>query len=210
MADYYDVSMPIRDGMLSWPSDPDVSLQPFKKAADKGSNVAKLESGTHLGTHIDAPKHFSDAGVGIDSLPAEQLIGPAVVVDLTGLQEDVIAPHDFIDAVPPGAQRVLFKTRNSVDGLLELPFTEDYVGLSGEAAEWLADNGMRVVGIDYLSIQKRGPDRTPHTALLERSIAIIEGLDLAAVPGGEYELIALPLRIEEGDGAPARVLLRRI
>nr|MDP9212218.1 cyclase family protein [bacterium] len=87
-------------------------------------------------------------------------------------------------------------------------FTEDYVALSGEAAEWLAGRGTRVVGIDYLSIQKRGADRTPHTALLERGAVIIEGLYLGCVPAGEYELIALPLRITGGDGAPARVLLK--
>ena len=112
-------------------------------------------------------------------------------------------------AVPEGTERLLLKTRNSARRLLEKPFTEDYVGLSGAGAEWLADQpGLRLVGIDYLSIQRRGPDSTPHTALLGAGIAIVEGLALTDVPAGEYELICLPLRIADGDGAPARALLK--
>lgn len=212
MARFYDVSMPIRDGMLSWPSDPGVSLKPAKTIADGGSNVTKVESGNHLGTHIDAPRHFFDDGAGVDVFPPEQLVGPAVLLDVTGANDDTISAEDLevaLREVPKeNAARILLKTKNTERGLLGQPFTEDYVALSGEAAEWLADRGTKVVGIDYLSIQKRGPDRTPHEALLKADVAIIEGLYLRDVPAGEYELIALPLRITDGDGAPARVLLR--
>ncbi|MEX1112866.1 MAG: cyclase family protein [Patescibacteria group bacterium] len=208
MARYFDISLPIEDGMLSWPSDPDVRLEPAKNVTDHGSNVTRLGSGTHLGTHIDAPRHFFDDGAGVDAFPPEQLIGPAVLVDVTGAPGETIAVSDLKGAVPDGTERVLLKTKNTERGLLRQPFTKDYVALSGEAAGWLAGCGVRVVGIDYLSIQKRGDDRTPHTALLERGAVIIEGLYLEDVPAGEYELIALPLRIKDGDGAPARVLLK--
>lgn len=200
--------MPITDGMLSWPSDPDVRLRPAKTAAEHGSNVTKLDAGNHLGTHIDAPRHFFDDGAGVDAFPPEQLIGPAVLADVTGVPGETITVADLEGKVPDGTERVLLKTKNTERGLLEQPFTEDYVALSGEAAEWLAGRGVTVVGIDYLSIQKRGADRTAHTALLERGAAIIEGLYLKDVPAGNYELIALPLRIKDGDGAPARVILR--
>ncbi len=208
MARYYDISLLIEDGMLSWPSDPEVRIEPAKTVTDHGSNVTALRSGTHLGTHIDAPKHFFDDGAGVDAFPPEQLIGPAVLVDVTDAPGETIAVSDLEGTVPDGVERVLLKTKNTERGLLRQPFTKDYVALSGEAAGWLADRGVRVVGIDYLSIQKRGDDRTPHTALLKRGAAIIEGLYLEGVPAGQYELIALPLRIKDGDGAPARVLLR--
>lgn len=200
--------MPIKDGMLSWPSDPDVSLTPAKTIADGGSNVTKLESGNHLGTHVDAPKHFLADGAGVDAFPPEQLIGPAVLVDVTAAEGDAVDVADLEDVVPDGTTRVLLKTKNTEQGLLDQPFTEDYVALSGKAAQWLADRGVKVVGIDYLSIQKRGPDRTPHTALLGAGIAIVEGLVLTDVPAGKYELTCLPLRIADGDGAPARALLK--
>ena len=205
---YFDISLPVHDGMLSWPSDPDVRLSAHKTIDEGGSNVTQLSAGTHLGTHIDAPKHFSHDGKGVDELEFEALIGPAVVVDLEGLAGDLIPP-EAVEILPAGTERVLFKTANTLHRLLTKPFTEDYVALSGEAAQSLADRGIKLVGIDYLSVQKRGEDRRAHTALLERDIVIIEGLWLADVPAGEYELIALPLRIQDGDGAPARVLLRQ-
>lgn len=209
MSDYIDISMPIKDGMLSWPSDPDVSLQPYKTLEDKGSNVTELRAGTHFGTHVDAPKHNLAGGKGVDSYDPEQFVGRAFVLDLTEATDPEIDSEHLADTVPDGTERLLLKTRNSVQRLLEKPFTEDYVGLSAGGAEWLArQDGLKLVGIDYLSIQRRGPDSTPHTALLGAGIAIVEGLVLTDVPGGGYELICLPLRIQDGDGAPARALLR--
>jgi arylformamidase len=216
VSDYIDISMPIRDGMLSWPSDPDVSLKPFKTLEEKGSNVTELRTGTHFGTHVDAPKHNLADGGGIDSYDPAQFIGRAFVLDLTeaggvGDSEDAaneISPAQLA-ALPEGTERLLLKTRNSTQRLLEKPFTEDYVGLSADAAESLAARGvLKLVGIDYLSIQRRGPDSTPHTALLGAGIAIVEGLVLTDVPAGEYDLTCLPLRIADGDGAPVRALLK--
>jgi arylformamidase len=208
MPEYYDVSLPIEDGMLSWPSDPPVSLKPFKTLAEQGSNLTKLESGNHFGTHIDAPSHTVEGGRGLEAYELDQLIGPATLYDLTEIEGNDITVEHLEETVSDGVERVLFKTRNTTDRLLTKPFTEDYVALSGEAAVWLAEAGAKLVGIDYLSIQRRGGDRRAHTALSERDIVIIEGLWLDGVPAGEYELIALPLRIKDGDGAPARVILK--
>ena len=211
---HYDISMPITDGMLSWPSDPNVSLKPFKTLKEKGSNVSELRAGTHFGTHVDAPKHNLANGGGVDSYDPAQFLGRAFVLDLTEVTDPEIDSEHLAGAVPEGTERLLLKTRNSVQRLLEQPFTEDYVGLSADGAEWLARRagaargGLKLVGIDYLSIQRRGPDSTPHTALLGAGIAIVEGLVLTDVPGGDYELVCLPLRITDGDGAPARALLK--
>lgn len=209
MSDYIDISMLIRDGMLSWPSDPDVSLKPYKTLAEKGSNVTELRAGTHFGTHVDAPKHNLADGGGVDSYDPSQFLGRAFVLDLTEVTDLAIDSQHLAGVVPKGTERLLLKTRNSVQRLLEKPFTEEYVGLSADGAQWLAGQGdLRLVGIDYLSIQRRGSDSTPHTALLGAGIAILEGVALTDVPGGEYELVCLPLRIADGDGAPARALLK--
>lgn len=204
---YIDVSLPIHDGMLSWPSDPDVQITPFKTIAEKGSNLVKLETGNHFGTHFDAPSHVLEGTPGMDVYTFEQLIGPATLYDMTDIEGDEILPEHLEAVVSPGVTRVLFKTRNTTEGLLEKDFTEDYVALSGDAAAWLAERGVQLVGIDYLSIQKRGSDGRAHTELAQKNIAIIEGLYLNDVPAGEYQLIALPLRLANGDGAPARVVL---
>jgi arylformamidase len=204
----FDITLPIHNGMLSWPSDPDVELYPAKTLAKNGSNLLAWKSGTHLGTHFDAPKHVLDNGEGIDRLDLERCIGPAVVCDLTAVAEVEITVADLEGAVPDSAERVLLKTPNTTRHLLTQPYTEDYTALGGDAAAWLAQRGTKLVGIDYLSIQRRGSDGRAHTELLSKGIPIIEGLWLEDVPAGEYHLIALPLLIEDGDGAPARVLLQ--
>ena len=204
---YYDISLPIHSGMLSWPSDPDVEIYTAKTLAENGSNLLAWKSGTHLGTHFDAPKHVFSDGEGIDLLDLKSCIGPAVVCDLTDVADKEITAADLESVVPKSAERVLLKTSNTTRQLLTKPYTEDYVALSGDGAAWLAQRGIKLVGIDYLSIQRRGSDGRAHTELLSQGIPIIEGLFLGEVPAGEYNLIALPLRIENGDGAPARVLL---
>lgn len=208
-ARYYDLSVPIHDGMLSWPSNPDVKVSSHGTIAERGSNSLKLVVGSHFGTHVDAPRHFFDDGRTIDQVDIARFLGPVLVVDLTSLRHDLIGPPDLEPVVPAGTKRLILKTRNTVRELMTKEFTEDYVALSGDGAQWLANHGLQVVGIDYLSIQKRGPDRRGHTELLGQDIVILEGLWLADVPAGDYELICLPLRIKDGDGAPARVVLRQ-
>lgn len=205
---YYDISMPIHDGMLSWPSNPDVEVTQYGTISEKGSNSLKIIAGSHFGTHIDAPRHFFDEGRAIDTIEIERFIGPVSVVDVRDAETNQLGPKELAAVVPEGAERVILKTRNTDQELMRKEFTEDYVALSGDGSQWLAERGVKVVGIDYLSIQKRGPDRRGHTELLGNDIIILEGLWLKGVEAGEYELIALPLRIQDGDGAPARVVLR--
>ena len=189
-----DVSVPVRPGMITYPGDPEVRLERVSSIADGDlANLSRLDLGVHSGTHVDAPLHFVEGGASVETLPLDVLVGPCVVVD--GLDAA---------AVPRGAERVLFKTRNS--RLWERDeFSEDFVALDGEAARALVERGVRLVGIDYLSIG----DEEAHQALLGAGVVAIEGLDLREVDPGEYRLVCAPLKLEGAEGAPARVLLLR-
>jgi arylformamidase len=215
-ARYMDISVPIRPGMHVWPTDPPLEMEPAKDLGAGGSsNVTRICMGTHTGTHVDPPRHFIDGGRTVDELDLEVLCGECVVVeDLVAevLDGDRVArlldeaPGALgIDVLPP---RVLFKTRSSQ--LWRLPvFNEDYVSLDTGGAEALLDRRVRLVGVDYLSVERKGGHGEVHRRLLEAGLVVVEGLDLSAADPGVYELLCLPLRIAGGDGAPARAVLRR-
>ena len=191
-----DVSVPVRPGMVTYPGDPEVRLERVSSIADGDvANLSRLDLGVHSGTHVDAPLHFVEGGRSVEALPLDVLVGPCVVVH--GLD---------VAAVPRGAgvERVLFKTPN---GRLweRAEFSEDFVALDGEAARALVSLGVRLVGIEYVSI---GDDEA-HRVLLGAGVVAVEGLDLRAVEPGEYRLICAPLKLEGAEGAPARVLLLR-
>ena len=189
-----DVSVPVRPGMVTYPGDPEVHLERVSSIAEgEIANISRLDFGVHTGTHVDAPVHFVDGAAGAEALPLDVLVGPCVVVD--GLEPA---------AVPTGAERVLFKTPNSRLWERE-EFAEDFVKLDGEAARALVAGGVRLVGIDYLSIG----DEEAHHVLLEAGVVAVEGLDLRRVEPGEYRLVCAPLKLVGSDGAPARVLLLR-
>jgi len=207
----YDITVPIRSGMPIYEGDPALNIEPWSALANGDSaNVSFLHLGAHTGTHVDAPAHFIEGANKIDSLPLEVLIGPARVIrvpdDRTEIDPEFLASCDLANA-----ERVLFRTRNS--GLWNEGFRKDFTHLLPEAAEILVKRGVKLVGTDYLSIEKfhSGHHRT-HLTLLSNGVVIVEGLNLAEVPPGNYELICLPLRIAEGagDGAPARVVLRTV
>jgi arylformamidase len=189
-----DVSVPVRPGMVTYPGDPEVRLERVSSIAEGAvANLSRLDLGVHSGTHVDAPLHFLDGAAGVEALPLDVLVGPCVVVD--GLD---------VSAVPAGTERVLFKTENG--RLWERDeFAEDFVSLDGAAARALVAAGVRLVGIDYLSIG----DEEAHHVLLEASVVAVEGLDLRAAEPGEYRLVCAPLKLVGSDGAPARVLLLR-
>jgi arylformamidase len=203
----YDISVPIRSGGLVYPGNPeiDISLQQAV-AKGAGANVSAIRFGSHTGTHADASRHFFDDGQTVDRIPLERLIGPAVLIkfpdSLRSIGADDLRAHDL-----KGQKRVLIGTRNSAL-LSQKQFVPDYTYLAPDGAQYLVDQGVELVGVDYLSIEQfhSGHHRT-HRTLLERSVVIIEGLDLSAPPAGEYEFICLPLRIEGCDGAPARAVL---
>jgi arylformamidase len=205
----YDVTVPIRTTMPVYEGDPGVDIAPWSALAKGDSaNVSFLHFGAHTGTHVDAPAHFIEGARKIDALSLETLIGPARVIrvpdDLTAVSTEFLAGCD-LDRV----ERVLFHTRNS--GFWNEGFRKDFTHLLPEAAEKLVDMGVRLVGTDYLSIEKfHSGDHRTHLALLSKNVVIVEGLNLSEVPAGDYELICLPLKIAAGagDGAPARVVLR--
>jgi len=204
----YDVTVPITNTMPVWPGDPAVHLLPKSHLSRDKSHTVQLtaiEMGSHTGTHLDAPYHFVEGGRRLHEIPLEQLTGRAAVINLPGVRS--IGRKDLEDLKWDGLERVLFKTENSKhwqDG----KFYEDFVYLEPDAAEFLAGRGVRLVGIDYLSIDKFKSEKHPtHFALLTKNIVILEGLDLSKVSPGEYTLFALPLNLQDADGAPTRVIL---
>jgi len=206
----YDVTVPIRANMPVYEGDPGVKIEPWSAfAKGDSSNVSMLNFGAHTGTHVDAPAHFIEGANTIDKLPLETLIGPARVLKVPEATMEIDA--GFIAGCDlDGVERLLFCTRNSSFWNGE-GFRRDFTHLLPEAAQLLVDRGIRLVGTDYLSIEKfhSGQHRT-HITLLSKNVVIVEGLNLSGVPAGDYELICLPLKIAAGagDGAPARVVLR--
>jgi len=208
----YDVSVPITPVTPVYPGDPGIEIQQWSALArGDSSNVSFLHLGAHTATHVDAPAHFIEGGNKISSLSLEVLIGPARVIEVpVAMMEIDVAFLGELDL--DSVTRILFKTRNSAfwseSGAV---FHRDFTYLTADAAEALVEKGVRLVGIDYLSIEKFKSGTHPtHLSLLSRGVVILEGLNLQNVPAGDYELICLPLLIAAGtgDGAPARTVLR--
>jgi arylformamidase len=206
---WVDVSVPLRSGMVHWPDNPPVRIERMLDI-ERGdvANVSTISLGSHTGTHMDAPIHFVRGGEGMDRMPLDATMGPARVIEIrdpTSIKPDELDPHGI-----GHGERVLFKTRNSSLPWWTRDFIEDFVYVSREAARYLAERGVRTVGVDYLSVGGFYADGVEtHQALLGAGIWVIEGLDLSRVEPGEHELICLPLKVEGGDGAPARALLRK-
>lgn len=207
MPTIYDISLPIVSGGLVYPGNPEITITPQQEIS-KGasSNVSSLAFGSHTATHVDAPKHFFNEGVGVDALPLDVLMGPAVVIAVPesamSVGEEELRRHEL-----SGHRRVLIKTRNSTFNR-EREFHRDFTYLAPDGAAYLVSLGIRLVGVDYLSIEQfhSGHHRT-HRTLLERGVIIVEGLDLSLPPAGPYALYVLPLRLEGLDGGPARAVL---
>lgn len=208
---YYDLTVALSQEIPVYPGDP-----PFQRkiVADVETGdvctVSHLCFGSHTGTHVDPPAHFVAGGRTLDELQLEVLIGPARVVELP--EAETITRELISRADLAGVKRVIFKTRNSklwANSVNE--FTTEFVYLETDAAELLVELGVKLVGIDYLSVEKfKFDEPTTHYALLRNDVVIIEGLNLTGVPSGDYELICLPMKVKGGDGAPARVVLREL
>jgi len=208
----YDISVPLCANTPTYPGDPGIEIIDWLKLASGDSaNVSFLRFGAHSGTHVDAPAHFLEGGDAVESLPLDVLIGDALVFELPS-QCKVIDRKAIAGAGESGASRILFKTRNSQfwsDD--QKAFRTDYTYIKEDAARGLIEYGVKLVGIDYLSVEKfQSKDFATHRLLLSKGVVIVEGLDLSKVSPGRYELICLPLRIRDGagDGAPARAVLR--
>lgn len=208
----YDVTVPISEQTPVYEGDPPVEIV-TANAIERGNaaNVSRLCCGVHTATHVDAPAHFIEGARRVSDLELEKLVGKCRVVEIdesvTAIQVEHLSNLEAIG-------RVLFKTRNSdFWNDLSQGFRKDFTYIAPEAAKRLADLNVKLVGIDYLSVERFDAETfDTHIALLEKEIVIIEGLDLRQVPAGDYELICLPLKIksEKGDGAPARAILREI
>jgi arylformamidase len=205
----FDISVPVSPGLPVWPGDPPVELERYRSiSAGDDCNVSRICCSVHSGTHVDAPGHFIDNALTVEALSLDTLIGPALVVEVPGA--GAIEP-DFLETVslPGGTVRVLFKTRNSdLWHKTGHSFDSDYVALSMDGAAWIVDRGIRLVGVDYLSVQMfSDPEPLTHRTLLAAGVVIIEGLDLQDVSPGSYQLVCLPLKLVGSDGAPARTVL---
>jgi len=206
--DWIDVSVPLRTGMVHWPDNPPVLVErTLDIELGDVANVSKLSMGAHTGTHMDAPLHFFQKGKGIHTMPLSVAMGLARVIEIRdpeSIKPEELRPHQI-----QRGERVLFKTRNSPRCWQTDDFVEDFVYISQEAARYLAAQQVQIVGIDYLSVGGFTKDGVEtHHALLEAGIWLIEGLNLTNIDPGIYELICLPLKIEDADGAPARAILR--
>ena len=203
-----DVTVPLDANLASYPGNTPFSLEAVKRIArGDSSNVSSIHCSAHSGTHVDAPRHFFDAGGDADSLSLDMLVGRTRVIEVrsrTGIAAEDLAAIDLSEDI-----RVLIKTSNSkLWGDPE--FRKDYVGVTESGAKHLVDHGIKVVGVDYLSVEQfRFPGAPAHHILLGAGTIVIEGLNLRDVEPGVYEMWCLPLRVVGSDGAPARVVLRR-
>jgi arylformamidase len=207
---WIDVSLTLKANMVHWPTDPPFFIERMRDM-DKGDtvNLSKITMGAHSGTHVDAPVHFIKGANGVDQIPIDSLTGPARIIEIA--DADTIEKKELAGRGIKKGERILLRTRNSINKLLHKDaFIEDFVYLEKDAAEFLVTCGIKTLGIDYLSVggyKKNGPDI--HRMLLGAGILIIEGLDLTEALPGLYDMICLPVKILDSDGAPARVIVKR-
>jgi arylformamidase len=203
-----DVTVPLDATLPTYPNNTPFSLEPIKRLAHgDSSNVSTLHMSAHSGTHVDAPRHFFDNGPGVEALALDILMGRVRVIQVTsrtGISAEDFAKEDLSEDV-----RILIKTRNSqLWGTAE--FRTDYVGVTESGARHLVAHGIKLVGVDYLSVEQfKTPGAPAHHVLLGAGTIVIEGLNLRDVEPGIYDLYCLPLRVVGSDGAPARVVLRK-
>lgn len=208
--DLIDITPPIRNAMPVYPGNPGVSVRTVRDVREGAhSTLSEVTMGTHTGTHVDAPGHFIGGASLLEQMPLEALVGPARVLGIAA-DKEISAEELEAFGIQQG-ERVLLRTRNS-ETLWSLDeFSPEYVYLSTEAAQYLAEVRPACVGVDYLSVGGFHANGTEvHTALLGAEILLIEGLDLSAAEPGDYELLCLPLSIAGVEAAPARAVLRRL
>lgn len=207
---WIDISAPLTNGITHWPGDPKVEIRRIHDMKDGDTdNLTHISMCTHSGTHMDAPCHFTKSGKTIYKMPLSAAIGKARVLEITGkeyITAEELRPHRIRKG-----ERLLFKTKNSKTRWDNKPFMENFVHLSTDAAKFLAKREIQTIGIDYLSIGGyNGNVIDVHNIILKAGIWVIEGLNLTKVTPGNYELICLPIKITDADGAPSRALIRPI
>ena len=205
---WHDVTRPLRTGMPVFPGDAQVLIERVSAIADgEMANLSRAELGLHAGTHVDAPLHFVEGGGGVETLDTDVLVGDAWLADASGLEGDLGAAELERLGIPEGAERLLLRTSGGELWSAGV-FSDAYPGLTGDGATWLVGRGIRLVGIDYMSIAPYADPAPAHRVLLGAGVVVVESLDLDGLPHGAYELIVLPLLVPGADGAPARALVR--
>lgn len=209
-SEWIDISIPLQNGMVHWPGDaPFERLQTLHIANGDVCNLSQICSSVHIGTHMDAPRHFVGGANGMESMPIEATVGPARVIEIKNpevIPVEELEPHHLAKG-----ERVLFKTENSKHHWKTHEFQETFVYIPEHTAKYLAQRGVQTVGVDYLSVGGYEKDSAEtHRELLGAGISIIEGLNLEHVEPGDYDLVCLPMKIVGSDGAPARAILRRL
>lgn len=207
--DWIDISVPISDGMVTWPGDPPVRIYKLSDV-EKGdeSTLSAVSMTVHTATHMDAPSHFTRLKNGIDRMPLSAVVGNARVIEINdpvSINVEELRPHRI-----RRGERILLKTRNSDKKWDREPFDESYVYLSTNAAKYLVERRVQTIGVDYLSIGGLENMTEVHKIVLMAKIWVIEGLDLSRTGPGDYEMVCLPIKIENCEGAPARALLRPV
>jgi arylformamidase len=206
-----DITLTVYPKLPVWPGDPSIEIQQVR-FMDKGDvcNVSNLRMGVHAGTHVDAPHHFLNDGQTVEKINLDAMVGDAYICQYDDDVNSITAEQLENVSIPKDVKRLLIKTRNSKLWKMNKEiFDKDFVAISPNGAEWLVERGIQLVGVDYLSVAPFGEGTFTHRILLSAGIVALEGLNLAEVNTGYYELICLPLKLKDSDGAPARVILRR-
>ncbi|HMK47106.1 MAG TPA: cyclase family protein [Methanocella sp.] len=200
----FDISVSLYNGMPVFPGDPVPDIKRVMQTPKDPGNVSLLTMGSHTGTHVDPPLHFVHQGLPVDQIPLDHLYGKAEVLDLTGVKEGISA--DDLQRARPKEKILLFRTKNS--GLWKYnDFNKDFVYLDESGARWIVENHIKTIAIDYLSIGKFSDGHTVHHILLDAGVTVVEGVNLSEVSPGAYTFACLPIKIRDGDGAPARTIL---
>jgi arylformamidase len=205
---WIDISVPLYTGMVHWPGDPNYQAT-LAKSTDAGDvcNVTQLATSAHIGTHMDAPRHFIPGGLAMDQLPLDAVLGPCRVIEIK--DKEAIRPAELVPQKLKAGERILFKTRNSRRAWKTSEFFKEFVYVAKEAAAYLVERGIQTIGVDYLSVGGFFKDGVEtHHILLGARVWVIEGLNLSGVKPGRYELACLPLKMRGSDGAPARAVIR--
>jgi arylformamidase len=214
VGNWIDVTVPLKEGMVIWPGDVTIKIE-RRRSMDRGdaANNSAISLGVHTGTHMDAPKHFIKDGKSIDKLPFDTSIGPARVIEIK--DKVSIKPEELKQHNIKRGERILFKTVNSPRCWQTDDFVNDFVYITRDAAQFLVDAGVILVGVDYLSVgSPMDPEKTmrpdTHQILLGAGLYLIEGMNLSAVKAGNYNLICLPLKLMDTEGSPVRAILQPI
>lgn len=207
-----DISIPLSEKIATWPGGYGLSIISLAQIDNNSeANVSRLDLDVHCGTHIDAPLHFVAGGKTTNELDLNRLIGPCFVSELP-IETTTISALDLEKLnIPEGTTRLLLKSINSYQNLWDKKeFYKDFCALSADAAQWVVNKGIDLIGIDYCSIQKFFDPITTHQILLNNEVIILEGLDLRRVKSGNYKLTCLPISVEGVEGVPVRAILQKI